>query len=476
MAQSSPTAVVLGVRDLAVRRGWKPVEDLATDILSARGAEQILLAPGAGVDATLLREWMVQVSAAECVAQYQISRIATAPHPTLFASKLIAVFECGRLLDASEVKTLVAQFLPRPLESFAIVFMCAERLETPRDLELMERAIWRVLVPGAKRDWRGQDLSTCQCYLWAGAPPRNFLRERCERDRARLAAVLCRPTGAADAASLDRRRVVQLLDLAAAQVPTEPRRGDDQMAAPRQLRDEIAQLRRRLTRRLDAGASELSRRAVIALLEAERQLVTEAQMHSWRAGFEAELSERINAIVADTRALLREPMSRAAANCRPEPWDRLAAGPGDISLEAFLPRLQYRAGTVERPAVPGLIAQATALTAVTGLAALSAGLIATVVVSAVLSASIVVRGRNRSLEHSRRVMRRAVHDVTERAVPQVRAAIQEAIGRYRDRLVGALREIEFQIEPACERQCLAQAAVPSSLSDQEQLLEYRCRL
>ena len=475
MAQSSPTAVVHGVRDLAVRRGWKPVEDLATAILSARGAEQILLTPGAGVDATPLREWLVQVMAAEC-AQCQIGRIATAPHPGLFASKLIAVFECGRLLEASEVKTLLAQFLPRPLESFAIVFVCAERLETPQDLELMERAIWRVLVPGARRDWRGQDLSTCQCYLWAGAPPRNFLRERCERDRARLAAVLCRPTGAADAASLDRRRVVQLLDLAAAQIPTEPRRGDDQMAAPRQLRDEIAQLRRRLARRLDAGASELSRRAVIALLEAERQLVTEAQMHSWRAGFEAELNERVNAIVADTRALLREPMSRAAANCRPEPWDRLAAGPGDISLEAFLPRLQYRAGTVERPALPGLIAQATALTAVTGLAALSAGLIATVVVSAVLSASIVVRGRNRSLEHSRRVMRRAVHDVTERAVPQVRAAIQEAIGRYRDRLVDALREIEFQIEAACERQCLVQAAVPGSFSDREQLLEYRRRL
>ena len=475
MAQSSPTAVVHGVRDLAVRRGWKPVEDLATAILSARGAEQILLTPGAGVDATPLREWLVQVTAAEC-AQCQIGRIATAPHPGLFASKLIAVFECGRLLEASEVKTLLAQFLPRPLESFAIVFVCAERLETPQDLELMERAIWRVLVPGARRDWRGQDLSTCQCYLWAGAPPRNFLRERCERDRARLAAVLCRPTGAADAASLDRRRVVQLLDLAAAQIPTEPRRGDDQMAAPRQLRDEIAQLRRRLTRRLDAGASELSRRAVIALLEAERQLVTEAQMHSWRAGFEAELNERVNAMVADTRALLREPMSRAAANCRPEHWDRLAAGPGDISLEAFLPRLQYRAGTVERPAIPGLIAQATALTAVTGLAALIGGLIATVVVSAVLSASIVVRGRNRSLEHSRRVMRRAVHDVTERAVPQVRAAIQEAIGRYRDRLVDALREIEFQIEAACERQCLVQAAVPGSFSDREQLLEYRRRL
>ena len=475
MAQSSPTAVVRGVCDLAVRRGWKPVEDLATAILSARGAEQILLTPGAGVDATPLREWLVQVTAAEC-AQCQIGRIATAPHPGLFASKLIAVFECGRLLEASEVKTLLAQFLPRPLESFAIVFVCAERLETPQDLELMQRAIWRVLVPGAKRDWRGQDLSTCQCYLWACAPPRNFLRERCERDRARLAAVLRRPTGAADAASLDRRRVVQLLDLAAAQIPTEPRRGDDQMAAPRRLRDEIAQLRRRLTRRLDAGASELSRRAVIALLEAERQLVTEAQMHSWRAGFEAELNERVNAIVADTRALLREPMSRAAANCRPEHWDRLAAGPGDISLEAFVPRLQYRAGTVERPAIPGLIAQATALTAVTGLAALGAGLIATVVVSAVLSASIVVRGRKRSLEHSRRVMRRAVHDVTERAVPQVRAAIQEAIGRYRDRLVDALREIEFQIEAACERQCLVQAAVPGSFSDREQLLEFRRRL
>ncbi len=507
MAQSSPTVVVQAVHELAVRRGWRPVENLATDILSARSAEQILLAPGASVDATPLREWILQVTAAERVAQCPISRVASAPHPALFASKLIGVFDCGCLLEAAEVNAVLAQFLPRPLESFAIVFMRAERLETREDLARMERAIWRVLVPAAKTDWRGQDLSTYQCYLWACGPPGKFLRERFERDRARLAAVLRRPTGAADAAALERRRVVGLLDLAAAHVPTEAQRDDERMAGQGQFRDEIAQLRRRAARRLDAAASALSRRAVVELLQAERQLVRcveaawrdcapmrnatgglaagstklprrhlEAQMHSWRTGFEAELSERVSAIVADTRALLQQQMSRAAADCRLEHWQRLAAGSGDISLEAFIPRLQYRDATVEPPSIPGLIAEAMALTAVTGVAAVSGGLIATVVISAVLSASVAVRGCNRSLEHSRRQMRRAVHEVTEQAVPAVRAAIREAIGRYRDRLAGTLREIEIHIEAACERECLAQAEAPASFSDRAQLLEYRCRL
>ena len=221
---------------------------------------------------------------------------------------------------------------------------------------------------------------------------------------------------------------------------------------------------RNATGGLAAGSTKLPRRHL------------EAQMHSLRTGFEAELSERVSAIVADTRALLQQQMSRAAADCRLEHWKRLAAGSSDISLEAFIPRLQYRDATVERPSIPGLIAEAMALTAVTGLAAVSGGLIATVVISAILSASVAVRGCNRSLEHSRRQMRRAVHEVTEQAVPAVRAAIREAIGRYRDRLAGTLREIEIHIEAACERECLAQAEAPASFSDRAQLLEYRCRL
>ena len=104
---STTGEVVRGVRDLAARRGWKPVEELATAILSSGSQRQILLAHGTSVDAAPLRDWIQQVTGQSEIARDSIERIGAPPLRALFASKLVAVFECGRVLEAREVRAVV---------------------------------------------------------------------------------------------------------------------------------------------------------------------------------------------------------------------------------------------------------------------------------------------------------------------------------------------------------------------------------
>ncbi|MGH8200914.1 MAG: hypothetical protein ACREVO_11220 [Steroidobacteraceae bacterium] len=502
MAPSVRTEVIRGVRELAVRHRWKAVEDLAANLLSADRGEAVVLVPGSGIETAPLRKWIRQVTARRRVAQIDIDQTASSAHPVLSADKLIAVFECGRLLTAPELRMLAEQFLPRPLETFAIVFTGAERLETREDLELAERAIWRVLVSGANRDWRRQDLLGCQCYLWSSAQPVEFLRDRCARDGARLAALLRRQTGDADAASLDHLAVIRLLELATAHLSTVPKPDEPDIASLGRRREELAQLRQRLARRLADGTLEVGRAAVATLLKAEPEIVRcveaacshpaaarnavrtlsigsaarlgcppplEAALRAWHTRLEAELNERVSAVAADMRALL-EQVQCGLADSRVADHRRLATGLEPVSID--VPRVDQgtRSGKSH-----GLLA-AEAATAVSGVMALSAGMIAAFIVSAVLSAALALHRTRRSLDHSRRLLRLAVHDVTERAVPEVRAAVQAAINGYGERLIEALRETEAELEAACDRARVSRKAILADLSDHKQLVEYRCRL
>jgi hypothetical protein len=91
-------------------------------------------------------------------------------------------------------------------------------------------------------------------------------------------------------------------------------------------------------------------------------------------------------------------------------------------------------------------------------------------------AALTLRLTQRSLDHSRRLLRLAVHDVTQRAVPEIRAAVQAAISGYGERLIDALRETEVELEAACDRARVTRKGTRADLSDHEQLVKYRCRL
>jgi hypothetical protein len=504
-AASTTEEVVRGVRDLAARRGWKPVDDLAARILSPGSGREILLALGAGVDAAPLREWIQQVSGTAGIAEEPIEQIAAPPFRALSAAKLVAVLECGRVLEAREVKVIAEQFLPRPLESFAIVFTRAERLESSEDLDLMERAIWRVVVPDPKRDWQRQDLLAYQCYFWTSSEPKEFLRDRCRRDREELAAVLRRPIGEADAESLDRGRAVWLVEFAVEFAPSGRPRGDVHTARLRQARDEIAEARRRLARRLDADAAGLGRQATTSLLRLEQDLLWRMEetrksqtglwkdthvysrefqkllerrlaegMAAWRKVLEAELNQRVTEIIAETQGLLRRVDWDFVNGIAGNP-ERTAAQAPMVSAAARIPDLEHPIGSRERQWIDrvSVAAQATGLLGLA--AAMSAGLLAMIAVSGILTAA-TVRRRARSFDQTAQPARQAIHAMTKRAIPDVRTAIQIAIADYRDRLVSGLREIETELEAACARAFEATAAETAADSDREQLLLYRRRL
>jgi hypothetical protein len=509
MASAVRTEVIRGVRELAAQRQWKAVEDLAGNLLSEDRGETVVLLPGGGIDTAPLCNWIRQVTDRRRVTQLHIDPTASSAHPVLLADKLIAVFECGRLLTAPEVRMLAEQFLPRPLESFAIVFTRAERLETREDLELAERSIWRVLVLGANKDWRRQELLGCQCYLWSSAQPAEFLRDRCARDSARLAALLRRPTGDADAASLDHLEVTRLLELATAHLSIAPHPDDTDIASLGRRREEIAQLRQRLARRLADGALELGRAAVATLLAAEPQTVRcveaacrnpatvrnavrtlstgsaerlgcapplEAALRAWHTRLEAELNERVSAVAADMRALLEQVQSRLADSPLAD-HRRRAAGLEPVAIDVRLPRIGSQgARTGLGNSYGWLAAEVGAAAAALSVAILNPQMIATFVVSAVLSAALAFRQTHRSLDHSRRLLRLAIHDVTERALPEIRAAVQTAISGYGERLIDALRETEAELEAAYDRARVTRKGTRADLSDREQLMKYRCRV
>ena len=499
-AASINEEVVQGMRDLAARRGWKSVEDLAAAILSRRTRREILLAHGAGVDATPLRNWMQQTADPAEITEAPIGEIAAPPFSAWFATKLVAVFECGRALDAAAATAIAEQFLTRPLESFAIVFTHAERLKSPEDLDQMERAIWRLVVPDPKREWQRQDLLAYQCYLWSASEPNEFLRDRCRRDAEELAALLRRPLADPDVELLDRAQVSRLLDFAEGFTPaTHPARDGD-AGRLRRARVEVAEVRSRVARRMDGDAASLSAQVAASLLALEQDLlrriekVREGQsglwkdthvysrkfqsllekcieegMTSWRLRLEVELDQRVAGIILETQTLLDR-----------IDWDFVHAMAGNparpaavslrIPVDPHAPALEHTTSGPEwQDRVTGVVA-------LFGLAAaLSTGLVATVAVSSLLAALGIAR-RGQSFEQSAQAARQAIHAMTRQAIPESRTAIQGAIAEYRDRLAAELSAIETTLDAAYAQAMKVPDGDSAAELDRAQLLLYRQRL
>ncbi len=77
------------------------------------------------------------------------------PLPAVTAEKVIAVFECGRLIESDAVATIINSFFSRPFHSYAVVLNHAERIETENDLNLIERSVQRLLLSNLSNNMSG---------------------------------------------------------------------------------------------------------------------------------------------------------------------------------------------------------------------------------------------------------------------------------------------------------------------------------
>ncbi|MET7403865.1 hypothetical protein ABZS66_61395, partial [Dactylosporangium sp. NPDC005572] len=186
-------ALVADLRTLAAAEGWEAVTAF-TDALPAEAGGPVLALPGPDVAAEPLLRTVAAAGAPPVVRP--LLEAVESPDRTLAADRALVVFRCGQLLSLEEAEAArtVAQ---RPDGSYLIVFVGADRLADPDELELVQRAAWRVLLAGPTEDWRGQDLAERACLLWAAQPGNGFLAGRLARDAALLRDWLSGPVPAA---------------------------------------------------------------------------------------------------------------------------------------------------------------------------------------------------------------------------------------------------------------------------------------
>jgi hypothetical protein len=265
---------ILGeLHSLATARGWQAVDELSAKLLSPEAAAAILIAQSSEGTAAAVRDWLPAILSEAKIETCALEGLAQDPAPALAANKIAAVFECGRMLAADEVEGIANAFFCRPASSYAIVFAGAEQIMSAEDLELIERAIWRLLVPEPKTDWNGQNLADYRCYLWSNLEVEDFLRARVERDKTELAAWFGNPIQQDE--ELARYQILSIINLAEAHIQTSDSTTKDSAHEARKLRNTqqlLTDVRQQLMRRLDTDASSIERQLVTSLQTLEHEL------------------------------------------------------------------------------------------------------------------------------------------------------------------------------------------------------------
>jgi hypothetical protein len=260
---------------LATQRGWSSVIAVVDDLLSSH-EETIGMACPTNVDGRALQRWIAQQIAHRPVNFLPLEELAHDPLPAVKVQKLIAVFACGTLLGTSEVDAMGQAFFSRPLGSYTIVLTGAEELSSEEDLNLIERGMWRLLVPDqASSGWREQDLSAYGCYLWSNGEARDFLRTRLEQDQRGLLAWLKQPLPCTE--EVERMQVLYTLELAEDHVNKSrgSATGENHHFAQRlgRAQETLTTQRRRLLRRLDDHMESLERQLTTSLQSLEQDLL-----------------------------------------------------------------------------------------------------------------------------------------------------------------------------------------------------------
>lgn len=285
--------VLREVRTLAQERGWTQVQKATDDLLAGQQAT-LAIAAQAGVETQAFQRWISNTLPGALVTSLPLEELAQDPFPALKAQKVLALFQCGALLGATEAEALAQAFLNRPPDSYAIVLSGTERIASEDELALVERGAWRLFVPDAPLNLEGQALREHGCYLWCEASIAPFLQGRIQQDMVALGEWMHQPVTQTDA--LEQLRVFHVLRLADEQTAQgeqmQPPTLDRQAQEARRLlhtRESLSSVRRRLLRRVDEDVEALEQQLTTSLQTLEQDL-----LQSLRPYLQAHLSPSMN--------------------------------------------------------------------------------------------------------------------------------------------------------------------------------------
>jgi hypothetical protein len=509
-------SVVDQVGSLAVRRGWTDVGRLIDELLPS-GRVRTLLAASKDADVEPVRQWIAATAPDAAVTVLPLEGLVDDPVPALAADRLMAVLECGRLLEPTAAQAIAEAFFARPAVSYAIVLAGAERIGSQDDMELVERMAWRLLVPDNEFGRTEGDLLAHRCLMWSNQDTAEFLEGRVRRDREALAGWLRDPRQAVD--EIDLQRVLHVIEAAEQQTydTTQPAPKDLARHARRlaRSRDALAELRRRLARRLDTDAASLKRQLVASLQALEQDLLQglkpqlERGLHDspgtdtrllvagyvnegierWQRGATELLRSRYAEIEAETEVLLQgtdwAAVNEVAAGTPHAPYpdalfEGLLASPEFRLVDRAIPddvagtRPQSGRETIAlvRMAVAGSIVMAVAalLLGPVGPVGLVAAGAAGMIGERLLDRLISRRDAARLSETDARIV---ITELIRRAVATVREHTEHSIVPLRNRLNKELQTLERAMDEAVAKARQAGDQEPLTDPDREALAEAR---
>jgi len=273
-------AALQEIHFLAQKYNWPQLFMLADDIRSTRSTQRIVVAAPSDTSISPFRNWVEAVTRDGIVVSSTLEELPGNPARVITAEKPIAVFECGRLIEADAVAVVTRTFLSRPAGSYALVMTYAERIEIEEDLDLVERSIRRLLLSNSMTSWETQDLLELGVYLWTNSQPVEWLKPRLQRDQDALTAWLRTsiPIDSALMNALIHYRTLYALDMAEDQLNQQertltPQTSIDQSQRIYHVRQSIDELRLQLMRQIDRNVTSVERTLLTSLQALEADLL-----------------------------------------------------------------------------------------------------------------------------------------------------------------------------------------------------------
>ncbi|MFE7772772.1 hypothetical protein ACFU5O_02510 [Streptomyces sp. NPDC057445] len=269
---------------LARQHGWAAVSAFIDALPGADDRTVLLLDSRTDGHAAALARELAAGEYSDPVATAPLETVVDDPGAALRPNRALLVLPCGELLTP-EVVEAAAAVMQRPAGTTLIVLAGAEAFQSPDDLDMVQRGVWRMLLAGAVaewggQDWAGEDLGERGCLLWSAPAgrPLDFLGDRLTRD-ADLLRHWLRADAAGPVGLLREQRASYALTLAeqaAAAKGPQPGHSKDSGRRVAPLREELdAALRRRL-KRLEENRDSLERQTGATLDMLEQDLLRAA--------------------------------------------------------------------------------------------------------------------------------------------------------------------------------------------------------
>lgn len=183
------------IKDLSIARDWQEISNMVDTINNDEKSKLLLLLGDSEIQnsesVVEIKNWLEKAG----FKNYQTEIFNQPADNPIFVSKpniekILAVFECGKIVEPSLYQSITEELFTRPLGSYAILLIGTEKISNEEDLAAVEKIAWGAFVPDHIERLRKDELEKYGVFLWANENVQSDLSERITFDKNALIALL----------------------------------------------------------------------------------------------------------------------------------------------------------------------------------------------------------------------------------------------------------------------------------------------